>query len=131
MKKLRVGLVGAGNIARNAHLPAYQELTELAEVVAVADMNLERAQEVAKKFNIAHAFDSVEALLANVDVDLIDVCVWNNGHVPVSIAAARAGKAVLCEKPLSSSLEAALELDRVIDERHNTLFWGSTFPTTS
>lgn len=116
MKKLKVGVIGAGNIARSAHLPAYKELQDIAEVVAIADINLERAQEMAQKFDVPHAFASVEELLKTVDVDLIDICVWNHAHTPVAIAAARAGKAVLCEKPLSVSLECALETQRVIEE---------------
>lgn len=116
MKKMRVGVVGAGNIARSAHLPAYKELSDLAEVVAIADIDLPRAQEMAKKFEIPHAFASVEELLENVDVDLIDICVWNHAHTPVAVAAARAGKAVLCEKPLAVNLECALETQRVIEE---------------
>lgn len=116
MTKMKVGVVGAGNIARSAHLPAYKELKDMAEVVAIADIDLVRAQEMAQKFEIPHAFASVEALLENVDVDLIDICVWNHAHTPVTIAAARAGKAVLCEKPLAVSLECALETQRVIEE---------------
>ena len=65
MKKLRVGIVGAGNIAQSAHLPSYQELTDLVEVVAIADIVPERAQEAAEKFGIPHSYASVEELLAN------------------------------------------------------------------
>ena len=58
MKKWKVGLIGAGNIARSAHMPVYQKHPELFEVVAVADINLERAQEAAKIFDIPHAYAS-------------------------------------------------------------------------
>ena len=71
MKKWKVGLIGAGNIARSAHMPVYQKHTDLVEVVAVADINLERAQEAAKLFGIPHAYSSVEELLANEDVDTL------------------------------------------------------------
>ena len=79
MKKVRIGIVGAGNIATNAHMPAYAACDK-AEVVAVADLNLERAEAFAKRFGIPHAYASVEELLANEDIDAVDVCTWNNGH---------------------------------------------------
>lgn len=115
MDKIRVGIVGAGNIARSAHMPVYQERDDV-EVVAIADWNLERAQEAAKKFGIAHAFQNVEELLANVEVDYIDICVWNRSHAPVAIAAAQAGKHILCEKPMAINLEDALKMKKVVGE---------------
>ena len=74
MEKLRVGIIGAGNIAQNAHLPVYQERKDV-EVVAIADWNLERAQEAAKKFHIPHAYQNVEELLAAEEIDYVDICV--------------------------------------------------------
>ena len=64
MKKVRIGIVGAGNIATNAHMPAYK-VCDQAEIAAVADLNLERAQAFAEKFGIPHAYGSVEEMLAN------------------------------------------------------------------
>lgn len=115
MKKVRIGIVGAGNIATNAHMPAYAACDK-AEVVAVADHNLERAEAFAKRFGIPHAYASVEELLANEDIDAVDVCTWNNGHAPVTIAAAKAGKHILCEKPFADSLEHALEAKAAVEE---------------
>jgi predicted dehydrogenase len=113
MEKIRVGIVGAGNIAQSAHLPVYAERDDV-EVVAIADWNLERAQAAAKKFGIARAFQNVEELLAGVEVDYIDICVWNRSHAPVAIAAAKAGKHILCEKPMAINLDDALEMEKVI-----------------
>lgn len=124
MKKMRVGIVGAGNIARSGHLPAYKELRDIAEVTAIADLNEERAKEAAQLFNVPRWYGSAEALLEHEDVQLIDICVWNQAHAPIAIAAARAGKAVLCEKPLASSLEAALETERVIRETRTPFMCG-------
>ena len=114
MKKLKVGIIGAGNIAQSAHLPSYMKLADRAEVVAIADLNLGRAKEAAKKFGVPKAYNSVEELLAQSDVDFIDICVWNGWHAPVAIAAARAGKAILCEKPMSDSLAHSLEMEREV-----------------
>ena len=117
MKKLKVGIIGAGNISTSAHLPAYAELTDSVEVVAIADLVLERAQAAAEKFGIPHAYASVEELLANEpDVDYIDVCTWTAAHAPVAIAAAKAGKHVLCEKPLAATLEQGLAIEAAVKE---------------
>ena len=115
MEKLRVGIIGAGNIAQNAHLPVYQERKDV-EVVAIADWNLERAQEAAKKFHIPHAYQNVEELLAAEEIDYVDICVWNRSHAPVAIAAAKAGKHILCEKPMAIDLEDALKMEASIRE---------------
>ena len=114
MKKLRAGIIGAGSIARTAHLPAYKSLKDRVEVVAIADLNLERAEEAAKEFGIPDVYNSVEELLVKTDVDYIDICVWNGSHAPVAIAAANAGKAILCEKPMSDCLDHSLQMAEVI-----------------
>lgn len=116
MNKIRVGIVGAGNIAQSEHLPAYRSLQDRVEVVAVADINRQRAQDVAMKFDIPASYGSTEEMLADCVLDMVDVCVWNGSHAPVTIAAARAGKAILCEKPMSDCLEHALEMEKIIKQ---------------
>ncbi|MCF0136437.1 MAG: Gfo/Idh/MocA family oxidoreductase [Lachnospiraceae bacterium] len=115
-KKLRVGIIGAGNICTSAHLPAYQNLTDRVEVVAIADLVVERAKDAAEKFGIPHYFTTVEELMANVDVDYIDVCTYTGQHAPVCIAAAKAGKNILCEKPLAANLEQGLAIEKAVKE---------------
>ncbi len=115
-KKLRVGIIGAGNIATGAHLPAYQNLLDRVEIVAIADIVPERAKAAAESYNIPHYFASVEELLENVDVDYIDICTWTAAHAPVCIAAAKAGKPILCEKPLSATLEQGLAMEKAVKE---------------
>lgn len=115
MDKIKVAIVGAGNIAQSAHLPAYLKRNDV-ELVGIADLNLERAQQAAQKFGIKAAFGSVEEMLANVDCDYVDICVWNRYHSAVAIAAARAGKAILCEKPMAINLEHALMMKEEIDK---------------
>jgi len=115
-KRLRVGIVGAGNIATSAHLPAYAKLTDRVEVTAIADIEPERAKAAAEKFGIPHYFASVEELLASVEVDYIDICTWTAAHAPVCIAAAKAGKDILCEKPLAANLEQGLAMQKAVEE---------------
>ncbi len=115
MEKIRVAIVGAGNIAQSAHLPAYQKRDDL-EVVAIADWNLARAQDAAKKFGIPKAFQNIDDMLANVDCDYVDICVWNRSHADCAIKAAAAGKNILCEKPMAYNLEDALKMKEAVEK---------------
>ena len=117
MKKWKVGLVGCGSIAGYAHFPSYERMKDIAEVVAVADIVPERAKEAAEKYGIPHWYASVEELLANEpEVEYIDICTWTAAHAPVAIAAAKAGKHILCEKPLAANLEQGLEMAQAVKE---------------
>ncbi len=119
MKKVRIGLVGAGNIAHMTHLPAYARI-ENAELVAVCDIDAEKAKKTAEEYHIPAYYASLGEMLENADIDAVDVCVWNGAHVPVCIEAARAGKHVMCEKPPATSAESMEELKRVLDETQVT-----------
>ena len=116
MKKLRAAIVGAGNICQSEHLPAYQNLKDLVEVVAIADINLQRAQEAAARFGIPKAYGSVDALLKDGVPDIVDVCTWNVAHEEVAVKAMRAGAAVICEKPLAHTLESGLRIRQAVQE---------------
>ena len=113
--KIKVAIVGAGNIAQTAHLPAYKKRNDV-DLVGIADLNLERAKAAAEKFGIKAAFSSIDDMLANVDCDYVDICVWNGSHAECAIAAARAGKAILCEKPMALNLEHALKMQEEINK---------------
>lgn len=114
-EKVKVGIVGAGNIANSAHLPAYQECSN-AVPVAICDIDFERAKKTAEKYGIEHVYPSVEEMLAKADIEAVDICTWNNGHAPVCIAAAEAGKHVLCEKPLTMDVSLALEMQKAVED---------------
>ncbi|MBQ4289960.1 MAG: Gfo/Idh/MocA family oxidoreductase, partial [Clostridia bacterium] len=117
MRKLRVALVGCGSIGKNYHLRAYQSLTDIAEVVAICDINPERLKAASEEYNITHAYASIEELLANEkDLDYVDVCTWPSAHAPVAVAAAKAGLHVLCEKPLAATVEQGLEIEKAVKE---------------
>ena len=120
MEKIKVAIVGAGNIARSAHLPAYKKFNDV-EVVAIADKNLERAQETAKMFDIPAAYGSIDELLEKTECDYVDVCVWTGSHADCVIKAANAGRNVLCEKPMALNLEHALKMKEAV-EKNGVLF---------
>ena len=103
MKKLRIGMVGAGNIA-NVHLNAYQTLDNV-EIAAICDINAERLNETADLFNIEKRYATEAEMLANEQLDAADVCVWNCNHAKCTIDALDAGLHVLCEKPMAYSVK--------------------------
>ncbi|OFX15775.1 MAG: hypothetical protein A2Z18_10525 [Armatimonadetes bacterium RBG_16_58_9] len=106
MKKVRVGVIGCGGIATKGHLPWYWENPQ-AELVAVCDEIPEVAQRTAGRWEAAHCLTDWRELLELKDLDAVSVCapVWT--HREMVVAAARAGKHVLCEKPMARSLEEA------------------------
>jgi predicted dehydrogenase len=99
MSKLRIGLIGAGGIARAAHIPGWNTVPNV-EIVAVCDVRKETAESLAREFNIPHVFDDFRDLV-KLDLDAVDICTPNRVHTPAVLAALGAGKHVLCEKPLA------------------------------
>lgn len=107
--KLRMGIVGAGNIFRAEHVKPLLEHEEV-ELVAVCDVNQERAEKVAKEYGIPSVYSDYKELLLRDDIDLIDICTPNLYHSEISIAALNAGKHVFCEKPDAVNPEEAQKM---------------------
>lgn len=105
---VRVGLIGTGRIGR-MHATIIVATSGLS-LTQVADINTESAWETAAALNVAAA-PSVEELLDSKDIDAVAICTTNDTHVGLIVAAAKAGKAIFCEKPVSLSLA---EVDRAI-----------------
>jgi predicted dehydrogenase len=99
-KKLKVGVIGVGGIA-GSHMPGW-EASEHAEVVAGADINEKALKSWGQQFGVKRLLTDPAELLADPDIDIVDICTPNNYHAPLSIAALQAGKHVLCEKPLAA-----------------------------
>ncbi len=95
-----VGIVGAGAIARSAHLPAYRDWG--LPVVAVASRTRADAEALAADFGIGTVHDTVDALLADPHVEVVDLATGPSGRVELIAAAVAAGKHVLAQKPLVS-----------------------------
>jgi len=96
---LRVGIIGAGGIARDANVPAYQALGDEVELVAVADVVRANAERLAAQTGCRGVYESYEEMLAHERLDLVSVCTPNKYHAPAAIAALEAGVAVGCVKP--------------------------------
>lgn len=109
MRQTKVALLGAGFIA-DIHLESYRRFVPEAEVVAVYTRNAEKAAVFAHKHQIARWFDDLEAAITQSDCEVVDVCLPNFLHHRAVLAAARAGKHVILEKPFCLTLEEADEM---------------------
>ncbi len=108
-KTLRWGLIGASTIARQYVIPAINTQPD-SQAVAVMSRSAERAQRYASDNGIARAYNTVEALLADPEVDVVYISTTNERHKAETLAAAHAGKHVLCEKPLALNIADAREM---------------------
>ena len=115
----RVAVIGAGTMGRT-HSGAYAEIPD-AELVAVVDSRLDAAEEIASAYS-ARAYPTIEELLSEEDVDVIDVCTPTASHLDYIKAAAAAGKHVCSEKPLGRTIGQAQEAVRVCEEAGVVLF---------
>ena len=107
--KVKWGVIGVADIAVKKVIPAMQR-GEWSEVVGIASRDVERAKHAAEQLGIRKAYGSYEELLADPDIEAIYNPLPNHLHVPWSIKAAEAGKHVLCEKPISLTVEEARSL---------------------
>lgn len=105
MPALKIGVIGTGSIS-DMHLQSYDKNPQ-AELIAVCDLNEQRAEKAAAKYGAKLVYTDYRKLLANPDIDAVSICTWNNSHAEISIAALEAGKHVLVEKPLCRTVEEA------------------------
>lgn len=107
MKKLGVAVIGTGFWGRN-HARVFKELEET-ELLAVCDINAERAKNVAKQFGV-RAYTSMGKLLKRKDVEAVSNCVWSLNLAKETLKALKAGKHVLVEKPMATNVKQAEKL---------------------
>lgn len=122
MKNIRVAIIGTGSISK-LHAAAYKKL-ENVEIVACCDINKERAEEFAKRYDIPQVFTDYTEMLKVEEIDAVSVTTWNNVHAPASIAALKAGKHVLCEKPLALNAALAQQMVDTAKEAGKLLMVG-------
>ena len=123
-KKLRVGIIGTGGIARS-HMRSYLKLADEVEVIGGSDVVKGKARAFFDNFNLpkAKAFDNNDELLS-LDLDAVSVCTYNCTHAECTIAALNSGKHVLCEKPMSVTLDEAVEMYKTAKKTKKILTVG-------
>jgi predicted dehydrogenase len=122
-KKLRIGIIGTGGIAK-AHISAYKKL-DYVEIVGVADVIPGKASAFAQKEGLTEAasFDSHTGLL-HLDLDGVSICTPNVSHHVTTVDSLRSGKNVLLEKPMSVTLQEGIEMTQAANESGKMLTLG-------
>ena len=118
--KVRIGIVGAGEVARARHLPGFLALPGV-EVVGVCNLKRESSGRVAREFGLAKVYGSWGHLVDDDDVDAVVIATWPYLHCPITLAAFDAGKHVLTQGRMAmNAREAQRMLDRSLEVPHLT-----------
>jgi len=120
MAKIKVGIIGAGGIAQYGHIERFQKL-ENSSLQAIADTNLERAKEVAKKYNIPHSYANYKDMLKKEDLNAVSICTPNFLHRQQAIDSFHAGCHVLCEKPVGLNAKEVEEMIKTAKQKKKIL----------
>lgn len=115
MEPVRFGVISTARIGLERVIPAMQKSGDVV-IDAIASRDLDRAKDTAKTFGIKKAYGSYDELLADSEIEAVYNPLPNHLHVPVSIDAAKAGKHVLCEKPIALDADEAKQLIETRDE---------------
>ena len=124
MEKIKVAIIGCGQIARSAHLPGYQANADLAEVKYFVDIIPERAQQLCEKYGSGTALTDYHDILNDPELQCVSVCTPNYVHAPIAIDFLNAGKHVLCEKPAAVNSELAAQMQKAADDNGKILNIG-------
>ena len=120
---INVAVIGCGNIANGAHIPAYMA-SENARIKYFCDIIPEKAEACVRKYGCGTAVTDYKTILDDPELDAVSVCTHNDMHAAISIDFMRHGKHVLCEKPAARILPEALEMERVSYETGRILSIG-------
>ncbi len=131
VKEVGIGIVGTGRIVDEKHCPAYRKAG--LRIQGVTDLRIEQAENVAAKHGIETVHHSLESLLADPDIHIIDCAIPNEGRLDIITAAAEAGKHILVHKPLAYTAEEGAAFVAVT-EKHGVHFavnqnarWAPTY----
>lgn len=114
-KEINIGIVGAQFMGR-AHSNAWNDVAQFYDLPfkplmkAACDINPASAKDFAKRLGWLSFETSWETLVSRNDIDIIDICTPNNSHMPIAVAAAKAGKHVICEKPAAMNAGEAMQM---------------------
>lgn len=122
MDKIRVGVIGSGFIG-NIHVDGLRHVPD-AEVVAVAAKTPGKAAQFAAGRGIPHAYDDYRKILERADIDAVTVAVPNYLHEEIVVAAAAAGKHIMCEKPFARTIQEAERMLKAVKDAGVKLVYG-------
>lgn len=123
MKTLNVGIIGSGNIARSRHAPGWAQVKQT-RLDAVCDIDDPKARRFADDFGADHVFVDYGDLLKRKEIDVVSICTHNMLHAKITIDALRAGKHVLVEKPMTTTVRQAIVMVREARKAKRLLMVG-------
>lgn len=123
--KVGVGIVGCGYWGKN-YVRVFNEMQE-ATVAAICDKSEERLNEIARRAPGIRLFNSLDAMLADDQVEAVVICTEATSHFSIARRCLREGRHTLIEKPITTSIPDAIELGRIADANSLTLMVGHTF----
>ncbi len=123
MKKLKLGIIGAGRIGK-VHTATLVQNVPQAVVVAIADVNLKSANELAQAFGINSVFSNYMDVINHPEVEAVVICSPTNTHAQYVVDAAKAGKHIFCEKPVDLTLEAIKKAIKAVTASNVKLMVG-------
>ena len=121
----RVALIGCGLISES-HIRAYSQHASRARIAVCCDLDAAKAAHCAELAGGARATTSLEEVLGDPEVDAVEICTPHHLHADIAIAAARAGKHILCQKPLEKTLAGCDAIIGAAETAGVTLFYGET-----
>lgn len=116
MEDIRLGVIGGGAIAQIIHLPVLQKVSGV-KVVALSEQDRQRLATLGRKHGISRLYQTPEELLADPEVDAVDICTSSESHYDIAVAALNAGKNVLIEKPPTMDHKQCAALAKLADEK--------------
>jgi len=123
--KVRVGVIGVGGFGI-CHVQVYSELPEVS-LMAVADIDEKRAENVAAQYGVKHYYSDYRRLLDHKDIDIVSICTPEPDHREPTVHAAQAGKHILLEKPIATTLENAHAIVEAVNNAGVKLMIGFLF----
>jgi len=117
---IKVAILGAG--IGKAHLDSYQKLPDLFKVKLLCDLDTDKAIEAAKGVQNIFILSDIDTVLADPEIDLVDICLPPHLHVPVTIKALKSGKHVVCEKPIARSLAEVQQMQSAMNTSEGQVF---------
>jgi predicted dehydrogenase len=123
MEKAKVGMIGLGWIAQVFHMPIISKFND-AEITCVCDRDKTRARAIAEKYGIKRFYTDYKEMLANEELDAVDICTSTDMHKEVSIACLEAKRDVFVEKPIARKLDEAIAIAESVKKNRRQLMVG-------
>ncbi|SDZ40494.1 Gfo/Idh/MocA family oxidoreductase [Bacillus sp. 166amftsu] len=122
-KKIAVGIIGAGKISQMRHIPEYKN-NEHAEILSLCDTSLKRAKEVGRDHQIPHISTDYLDIINSKEIDAISICTPNKEHWSIAVKALKAGKHVLVEKPIATTIEECRDMFKMSNKYNRVIMVG-------